>query len=76
MRVVSGYRSYADQQYTYNYWVQQLGEAEADRVSARPGKSEHQLGRRRTSARLLSGGTCAMSGLDAGGAWLEANGPT
>jgi zinc D-Ala-D-Ala carboxypeptidase len=44
VRVVSGYRSYADQQYTYNYWVQQLGQEEADRVSARPGYSEHQLG--------------------------------
>jgi D-alanyl-D-alanine carboxypeptidase len=44
IRVVSGYRSYADQQYTYNYWVSQLGQEEADRVSARPGYSEHQLG--------------------------------
>jgi D-alanyl-D-alanine carboxypeptidase len=44
IRVVSGYRSYADQQYTYDYWVGQLGQAEADRVSARPGYSEHQLG--------------------------------
>ncbi len=44
IRVVSGYRSYADQQYTYNYWVGQLGQEQADRVSARPGYSEHQLG--------------------------------
>jgi zinc D-Ala-D-Ala carboxypeptidase len=44
IRVVSGYRSYADQQYTYDYWVGQLGQAEADRVSAKPGYSEHQLG--------------------------------
>jgi D-alanyl-D-alanine carboxypeptidase len=44
VRVVSGFRSYADQQYTYNYWVQQLGEAEANRISAQPGHSEHQLG--------------------------------
>jgi D-alanyl-D-alanine carboxypeptidase len=44
IRVVSGYRSYADQQFTYDYWVGQLGQAEADRVSARPGYSEHQLG--------------------------------
>ena len=44
VRVVSGYRSYADQQYTYDYWVGQLGQAEADRVSAKPGYSEHQLG--------------------------------
>jgi D-alanyl-D-alanine carboxypeptidase len=44
VRVVSGYRSYADQEYTYNYWVQQVGQVEADRISARPGHSEHQLG--------------------------------
>jgi D-alanyl-D-alanine carboxypeptidase len=44
IRVVSGYRSYADQQYIYDYWVGQLGQAEADRVSAKPGYSEHQLG--------------------------------
>jgi D-alanyl-D-alanine carboxypeptidase len=44
VRVVSGYRSNADQQYTYDYWVGQLGQAEADRVSAKPGYSEHQLG--------------------------------
>ena len=77
VRVVSGYRSYADQQYTYNYWVQQLGEAEADRVSARPGRSEHQLG---TTADLGS----ASFGWDLRdefgstpeGQWLEANGPT
>jgi D-alanyl-D-alanine carboxypeptidase len=44
IRVVSGYRSYADQQFTYDYWVGQLGQAGADRVSAKPGYSEHQLG--------------------------------
>jgi D-alanyl-D-alanine carboxypeptidase len=44
IRVVSGYRSYADQQNTYNYWVSTLGREEADRVSAKPGYSEHQLG--------------------------------
>lgn len=44
IRVVSGYRSYDDQVTTYNYWVQQLGQEEADRISARPGYSEHQLG--------------------------------
>ncbi|MEO8457236.1 MAG: D-alanyl-D-alanine carboxypeptidase family protein [Chloroflexota bacterium] len=52
IRVVSGFRSYADQQYTYNYWVQQLGETEANRISAMPGHSEHQLG---TTADLGSG---------------------
>jgi D-alanyl-D-alanine carboxypeptidase len=44
IRVVSGYRSYEDQVVTYQHWVDQLGEEEANRVSAKPGHSEHQLG--------------------------------
>lgn len=42
--VRSGYRSFETQRQTFNYWVEQLGEEEAQRVSARPGHSEHQLG--------------------------------
>jgi LAS superfamily LD-carboxypeptidase LdcB len=42
--VKSAYRSYAQQQATFRYWVDQLGRAQAKRVSARPGHSEHQLG--------------------------------
>jgi D-alanyl-D-alanine carboxypeptidase len=75
VRVVSGYRSYADQQYTYNYWVQQLGQEEGDRVSARPGHSEHQLG---TTADL---GSAAFGwdlredfGSTPEGQWLDENG--
>jgi zinc D-Ala-D-Ala carboxypeptidase len=40
----SAYRSYAYQREVYDRWVRQLGQAEADRVSARPGHSQHQLG--------------------------------
>lgn len=41
----SAYRSYANQQTTYNNWVQVNGsQAAADTVSARPGFSEHQTG--------------------------------
>ena len=41
----SAYRSYANQQVTYNTWVQVNGsQAAADTVSARPGYSEHQTG--------------------------------
>ncbi len=40
----STYRSYAYQRDVYDRWVRQLGQAEADRVSARPGHSQHQLG--------------------------------
>jgi zinc D-Ala-D-Ala carboxypeptidase len=44
MRVLSSYRSYSTQIATYNRWVEQSGQAEADTFSARPGHSEHQLG--------------------------------
>lgn len=40
----SGYRSYATQERVYQENVDELGQAEADRVSARPGHSEHQTG--------------------------------
>jgi zinc D-Ala-D-Ala carboxypeptidase len=49
--VRSAYRSYAEQERTLAYWVSVLGEAEARRVSAEPGHSEHQLG---TAADLTS----------------------
>jgi D-alanyl-D-alanine carboxypeptidase len=42
--VTSSYRSYATQVSTYNKWVAQSGQAEADTYSARPGYSEHQTG--------------------------------
>jgi zinc D-Ala-D-Ala carboxypeptidase len=42
--VVSSYRSYQTQVQTYQYWVDTLGREQADRTSARPGHSEHQLG--------------------------------
>ncbi|MFC3300060.1 D-alanyl-D-alanine carboxypeptidase [Arthrobacter agilis] len=43
--LVSGYRSFSNQESTYAYWVNQYGDAAgADTVSARPGYSEHQTG--------------------------------
>ena len=44
LNVNSAYRSYQTQVATYNYWVSQVGVAQADRFSARPGHSQHQLG--------------------------------
>ena len=44
LTLASGYRSYATQQSLYNQYVKDLGQAEADRQSARPGYSEHQTG--------------------------------
>lgn len=51
IRSRSAYRSYSEQERTFAYWVSVLGEAEARRVSAEPGHSEHQLG---TAADLTS----------------------
>ncbi len=42
--ISSGFRSYEEQVSTFNYWVSLYGEEEAQRVSARPGYSEHQTG--------------------------------
>jgi D-alanyl-D-alanine carboxypeptidase len=41
--VQSGYRSYSAQVAVYDGWVASLGRAAADRQSARPGYSEHQI---------------------------------
>ena len=44
LTAASAYRSYNYQVNTYNNWVRELGQEAADRVSARPGHSQHQLG--------------------------------
>jgi len=44
LSIVSAYRSYDTQITTYNYWVRINGEEEADKISARAGHSQHQLG--------------------------------
>jgi D-alanyl-D-alanine carboxypeptidase len=44
VRVNSGFRDYWTQAGTYEDWVRRSGGDEADRISARPGHSEHQLG--------------------------------
>lgn len=44
INIVSGYRSYATQEATYNRFVNRDGQAAADTYSARPGHSEHQTG--------------------------------
>jgi len=40
----SAYRSYDHQTQVHNHWVQVMGRAAAERVSARPGHSQHQTG--------------------------------
>lgn len=42
--IMSAYRSYAQQEATFDYWVGIGGYEQALRTSARPGHSEHQLG--------------------------------
>lgn len=44
--IVSAYRSYTTQESTYQYWVNYNGGSteEADKISARAGHSQHQLG--------------------------------
>jgi D-alanyl-D-alanine carboxypeptidase len=42
--VVSAFRSFLEQEATFNYWVSVGGYEQALRTSARPGHSEHQLG--------------------------------
>lgn len=44
LSTVSGYRSYSKQATIYQRKVDSIGRKAADRVSARPGTSEHQLG--------------------------------
>jgi D-alanyl-D-alanine carboxypeptidase len=44
LTVSSAYRSYAYQVGSFDRWTRRLGAAEAEKVSARPGRSQHQLG--------------------------------
>jgi len=44
LSIVSAYRSYNTQVSTYNYWVGINGVDGADKISARAGHSQHQLG--------------------------------
>lgn len=70
--VRSGYRSYAEQQETYDYWVRTVGQERADQIAARPGHSEHQLG----LAADLGGPSCsgwACFGETPEGRWVAAN---
>ncbi len=44
LTIVSGYRSYEVQDWLYHSYVQERGIENADKISARPGHSEHQTG--------------------------------
>ena len=73
--LVSGYRSHAQQQATFDYWVSVGGYEQALRTSARAGHSEHQLG---TAIDVTSeGGAAPWEYADwaatPAGAWMAAN---
>jgi zinc D-Ala-D-Ala carboxypeptidase len=75
IQVVSGYRSYTQQQATFDHWVSVGGYEQALRTSARPGHSEHQLG---TAIDVTSeGGAAPWEYADwattPAGAWMAAN---
>ncbi len=74
IRVTSAYRSYEEQAWTFDYWVRQLGEAEARRTSAEPGHSEHQLGTTvDLSTASLGWALTPEFGDTAAGRWLAEN---
>jgi D-alanyl-D-alanine carboxypeptidase len=69
LTVVSPYRSYTTQVSVYNSWVSRLGQAQADRQSARPGYSEHQTG----LAVDIDTATNQGFGATPAGSWLAQN---
>lgn len=73
--MVSGYRSYAQQQQVYSYYVSIYGQAQADLISARPGHSEHQTGLAVDVGN--ANGSCGLSTCFGGdtpaGIWVAAN---
>ena len=69
LTVVSPYRSYNAQVSVYAGWVARLGQAQADRQSARPGFSEHQTG----LAVDIDTAVSQAFGATPAGMWLAAN---
>lgn len=71
LRVTSAYRSYSQQASLYNSYVQKYGYTYANRISAKPGYSEHQTGLA-VDVGLASGscGFLACFGDTAAGKWV------
>lgn len=74
--VRSAYRSYADQERTYAYNVAAFGQEYADRSSARPGHSEHQLGTTGDLTSASNGFALEGFGNTAEGRWVAENAAT
>ncbi len=76
INVTSGFRSYQTQVATYNYWVKVDGSrAAADRVSARPGHSEHQTGLSLDLSTVINGKTYVLEqfGKQPAYSWMKAH---
>ena len=75
LAVVSGFRSYAQQQSTFDHWVGVGGYEQALRTSARPGHSEHQLGTSLDFTSLGGGAPWEYSdwATTPAGGWMAAN---
>lgn len=74
MTAISGYRSYSTQNSLYRHYVAVYGQAAADRISARPGHSEHQTGLVMDIG--TPDGSCALQecfGWTPAGAWAREN---
>lgn len=66
--VSSVYRSYDYQRTVFDYWVNELGPEQAERTSARPGASQHQLG-----TTIDFGCICEAFAQTEAGQWLAQN---
>ena len=73
LSIVSGYRSYSKQSTIYTRKKSSQGQEAADRVSARPGTSEHQLGLAMDVARKGSSQLNTKFGTTPEGKWVSAN---
>ena len=73
LAIVSGYRSYSKQSSIYGRKKAQVGQKEADRISARPGTSEHQLGLAMDLAKKGSSQLNNAFGKTKEGKWVSEN---
>lgn len=73
LAIVSGYRSYSKQSAIYGRKKAENGQEAADRVSARPGTSEHQLGLAMDLAKKGSTQLNTAFGKTKEGQWVTAN---
>lgn len=73
LATVSGYRSYSKQSTIYSRKKAKEGQEAADRISARPGTSEHQLGQAMDIAKKGSSQLNSAFGSTEQGKWVAAN---